>query len=192
MKSNHRTVLVVLFLALVATAPAAAQESTTSTTTSTPNSTVTSSPDQNASTVQVIGPLTRITEWDYSDGTFRLTIEAKAPTLLTVTEAVTSDSSGTGTGTLVRKRLSKGTNVVRINVQDSSNPALSLTTPGSIENNEYAWVKVETSSSLIGGPFDGTDVRDAAIGGALAIVIAVLDEAVAAKVGSNLGLERLA
>lgn len=163
-------------------------EESTGASTPTPEANSTSS-----STVQVVGPLVRIVDWEYKNGAFVLELEAKAPALLTVTESIDNRGEGSGTFTVTRHRLASGRNSLTIPVAKVSGTAsISLTTPGSLANNEGAYLKVRDSSPIIRGPFDGSDVTDAAIGGALAMLLAMVDEAVGAKLGVGKGIERVA
>lgn len=76
-------------------------------------------------------------------------------------------------------------------VRITSSSAVSMWTDDSLER-EQAYYLRKQSGFLISGPWTGSDVRDAALGGALGVVVAVLYEAVAAKVGATERGERVA
>jgi hypothetical protein len=66
-----------------------------------------------------------------------------------------------------------------------------LSSSDSHRNGRFTQLDV-SSGSLLAGPYGGSDVRDAAIGGALGVGIPVLYTAVRAKTGASEDTERVA
>jgi hypothetical protein len=180
----------------------AAQETPTETTTNTSTTTVTATPTaaptstatpvtDNSTATLVIGPLAKVTEWEYRDGEFTLSIETKAPTLLTISEAPDT-SRESGNGRLSRQRLARGENVVRFSTERTGSTIV-LTTPGSIRNGEYAYISPDGGSgSFLSGPPRPADVRDGAIGASLGTALAALIVIVRRRFGLHRGMVRQA
>jgi len=195
MKLTRLLTLLVLIVSIAgAAAPAAAQaNNSTPANASTATSSTATPPPTNATTEVVIGPLARVTSWSYADGTFRLTIEAKAPTLLTISESPETQSSGSGTISFTRHRLSRGTNELTVPVSNpGSDATLILSTPGSVNRGEAAFIRHSSGSALVSGPFDGADVRNSALGAALAVALGALYQVVKNRYAVHDGMERVA
>jgi|GEM_PF-3161012 len=207
-----RKMIVVLILLSSIAAPAAAQAANNTTATSittptpeataaedTPTSTATATPEpnppeDNSTTVVEIGPNTRVTSWTYRGGAFHVVIEADIPMRLTISEAVNQDGSGAGTITYQRRNLAAGTNEFRVPAETHNGEAtIVLSTPASEANDRAAFLHHDgNGASLLSGPFDGSDVRDGAIGGASGVGFAVLYVVARAKLGADQRGERLA
>jgi len=196
MKLTRLLTLLVLLVSIAgAAAPAAAQanNSTAATASTTATSSTATPPPTNATTEVVIGPLARVTSWSYADGTFRLTIESKAPTLLTISESPETQSSGSGTISFTRHRLSRGTNELTVPVSNpGSDATLILSTPGSVNRGEAAFILHSSGGALVSGPFDGADVRNAALAAALAVALGALYQVVKNRYAVHDGMERVA
>lgn len=175
-------------LGMVTTVASAQEGQNNSTSTNSTSDTISST------TVQTIDQNTRITNWSYSDGEFVLLVAADSPTRMTITQSIDTRDADSGTGTILRRSLSSGENRIVVNTHgSSSSPALFITTPQSIENEEYTYVKADSPSNLIPqGPYSGSDVQAAGVGGALSVAVMVLFRGAQAKVGSYSGGTRLA
>jgi hypothetical protein len=185
-----KTILAGLVLLLVASATAGvASAQANQTATATPSE----QPDN--STLVTVGPLTKVTDWTYQERQerFRLVVQAKTPVLLTAQEGIPDDGSGAGSISFKRQSLAAGENIVFVDapITDGTSTVV-LSTPGGISNGRAAYIKHKSGSSFISGPYTGKDVRDAGLGSALGVVIAVLYQAVAAKVGASEKAERIA
>jgi len=172
-----------------------ASPTATATPTSTPMATPEPNPpEDNTSAVVAIGPNTRITEWTYRGGAFHLVVEADIPMRLTITEAVQQEGSGSGTITFTRRNLAAGTNEFRIPAELHNGEAtITLSTSASEAQDTAAFLHYDGGgASLLSGPYDGSDVRDAGIGGALGTSLGALYVVARAKLGADQGGERLA
>lgn len=198
MKTTHRTLLLVLILLLVPST-AVAQQSTTNATpapgdesTSTNSTTTVATDESNQSALLVVDDHISLVEkrYDRDAGVLHLTFKSDA--YLAVSLVAPTEASGeTGTSEFRTAWLDPGT-TTRVTIPAPPNSKVWLLSAGSRDAGKIHHVRTTPPSSLIGGPWTGTDVRDAALGGALAIVIAMLDEAIAAKIGLGNGIERLA
>ncbi|TVT81801.1 hypothetical protein FQA18_20120, partial [Haloferax volcanii] len=106
-----------------------------------------------------------------------------------VTAPTGSTSTGAAAGNLVRRPIPPGRTTIRI---DSPEPRVTLVTSYSIENGQYTELRFEDGSALIAGPFTGTDVRDAAIGGTVGTSFGALLIIVRRRFGLHRGMERVA
>lgn len=101
-------------------------------------------------------------------------------------------SSSSETGTIESQThvvAADQTTTVRI----ASPGGVTIWTDESVNQGRFHYIRPGGSSSTFGtSTFTGSDVRNAGIGGALGVVIAVLYEAVSAKVGSSKRGERVA
>lgn len=91
---------------------------------------------------QQVGPNTRIVEWEYDDERegFTILYETDKSTTITITEAV-QFSEGSGSGRIYRERLPKGATEVFVKVpRRGGNAAVTMVTPGSLEENSYSFV----------------------------------------------------
>ncbi|WP_257627718.1 hypothetical protein [Haloplanus salinarum] len=175
------------------TAPALAQETNTSTPTVTP--TPTDAPS-NASAELVIDETLRITEWSYRGGTFIITFHSDTYQSVSLTAVPESSGSGASAGTVnyrERNVQPDAETEVRIDVPQSGGRArVWIFTSRSAETGEVHYLEAGRDSSLLSGPFDGSDVRDGAIGGASGVGFAVLYTVARAKLGADQEGERLA
>lgn len=135
-------------------------------------------------------PSVRIVEWDYNEDAkrFRIVFEADRPTTVFITYTTSTDTEGVSRGTSTAKPLAAGRTTV---FQTVPSGLVWLSTPRSQENDTFTELEAD-GSSLVSGPYDGSDVRDAGIGGALAVALAVLYEAVKAKAAARERGERVA
>ncbi|MFK8212081.1 hypothetical protein [Haloferax volcanii] len=135
-------------------------------------------------------PLLRIVDAEYRDGTAIITLEADAPRLVTVTAPTGSTSAGVASGNIVRRSVPNGRSTIRV---ASPEPRVTLTTSTSVGNGQYTEIRFDDGgSALIAGPFTGTDVRDAAIGGAFGTSFGALLIIVRRRFGLHRGMERVA
>lgn len=135
----------------------------------------------------VIDRSVAITEWRYQDGTFIIDFYAEDYTSLTM---VASPSGSSDQGAVeYRGAVLDGGSITTVRI--GSDSKVSMWTEASAENGRAVYLD-KPSTAFVSGPYDGTDVRNAAIGAALGVALAVLYEAVAAKLGSADGMERVA
>ncbi|MGB9957446.1 hypothetical protein ACOZ4B_13810 [Haloferax prahovense] len=197
--TRTHTIILVSCIALLLSVPGTvvAQETAnasapTETTTAAAPPTASESSNENETTYfgDVAGdPLLRIVDAEYRDGTAIITLEADAPRLVTVTAPTGSTSAGVASGNIVRRSVPKGRSTIRV---ASPEPRVTLTTSTSIRNQQYTEIRFEDGSALIAGPFTGTDVRDAAIGGAFGTSFGALLIIVRRRFGLHRGMERVA
>ncbi|RLM51929.1 hypothetical protein [Halorubrum sp. Atlit-28R] len=91
---------------------------------------------------QEIDADTRLVEWEYDRdrGGFRLLFESDESTRITLTEAV-QFGEGSGSGRIYQHRLPEGQTEVFVSVPlRAGQAAVTMTTPGSIANNRFAYV----------------------------------------------------
>lgn len=191
MKRILTLVMIVLCIAS-GSAIATAQESTPTTT---PTPTQTPSPEPQNQTAPpgapddldlVVDRQVALVDWDYRDGEFVLDVYASDYTTMTVA-ASPSTRSQSGSVNFESVVLEKETTTT---VRIPASRAITFWTENSVEDGRAYFLRKK--GDLITGPYSGDDVRNAAIGGAFGVVIAVLYEAVSAKVGAAERGERLA
>ncbi|EMA03630.1 hypothetical protein C438_13429 [Haloferax denitrificans ATCC 35960] len=191
------TIILVSCIALLFAVPGtvAAQETATAsapteTTTAAAPPTASESSNETAYFGDVAGDrAVRIVSAEYRDGTAIITLESDLPRTVTVTAPTGSTSTGAAAGNLVNRPIPPGRTTIRI---DSPEPRVTIVTSYSIENGQYTEIRFEDGSALIAGPFTGTDVRDAAIGGALGTSFGALLIIVRRRFGLHRGMERVA
>lgn len=186
-----RTILVgLLLIGLLATPMAAvAQESPTSTPTATP--TPGPADGDRPGEAQVFGdPAVYIESWSYSDGVFRIVFNSSdyRPSLM-LTAPVEHSQEGANRGAVVSRELLRGSTIVEI---ASPTGEVSITTSTSIQAGVYTKLDADQGGALVAGPWDGTDVRDAGIGGALGVALAVVLGALSVVSGDSNEGERIA
>lgn len=171
---HAKLMLVVVLIVTAGAAPVAAQENGTE------NATATSTPTPVPQDVVPFAgdPTVRITDWSYTDGTFRLILEADVPSLLTAT-AMPEGTAESGGGHIERVRLTKGRNVVTVPAPSGT---LFMTTPTSIDNGRYTYLDA-SGPPLIGGPFGAGDVRNGILYALLTGAIVLIVLAIRAKLG---------
>ncbi|AXG08640.1 hypothetical protein DU484_01540 [Haloplanus rubicundus] len=185
----------ILILSCIAptAAPVVAQENTNATETPAPTTTATPS---NSSAALVIDKTLQITEWSYRGGTFVITFHSDTYQSVSLTAVPESSSSGESSGTVnYRERFVQpnAETVVRIDVPKSDGRArVWIFSSRSAETGTVHYLEAGRSASLLSGPFDGSDVRDGAIGGASGVGFAVLYVVARAKLGADQRGERLA
>jgi len=192
------TIILVSCIALLVAVPGtvAAQETATAsapteTTTAAAPPTASESSNETAYFGDVAGDrAVRIVSAEYVDGTAVLVLESDLPRTVTVTAPTGSTSAGAAAGNLVSRPIPPGRTTVRI---DSPEPRVTIVTSYSIENGKYTEIRFDDGgSALIAGPFTGTDVRDAAIGGAFGTSFGALLIIVRRRFGLHRGMERVA
>ena len=85
---------------------------------------------------------TRLVDWEYNDDRegFELIFETDSRTSITLTEAVQFEE-GAGGGRIFQQRLPAGTSEVFVSVpRRGGEAAVTMTTPGSINNNRFSYV----------------------------------------------------
>jgi len=181
-----KLVLIAVLLSCIALVPAAAAQSA-STPTAANQSAGPDGPDVDREVIAVIDEDLAVTSVEYVDN--ELVIEFYSSEFKTVSlapQAETSEQYGT-----VESRTyvvdADTTTTVRIPTPGG----VSLWTQDSIDAGRIHFLRKPSGGGLISGPYTANDVRDAGIGGALGVVIAVLYEAVSAKVGSAQRGERV-
>jgi len=98
--------------------------------------------DKPESYAQEIDSQTRLVSWSYDDDRagFELRFETDRSTQITLTEAV-QFSEGAGSGRIYQQRLPEGTTDVFVSVpRRGGQAAVTMTTPGSVENNRFSYV----------------------------------------------------
>jgi cytoskeletal protein RodZ len=177
-----------------ASTPVASSTSTASPSTATPEPTATRTPvpgtnltgPAGAPSVElVVDEHVAITHTAWSDGTFRLRIYADTYTSITLLASPDADSQQ-GTAEFESRVLRKDTTTT---VRIDSNTGVTAWTDESARDGRVVYLR-KPSQSIVSGPYDGTDVRNAGIGGAAGVAIAVLYEAVAAKLGAENRFQR--
>ncbi|WP_255151331.1 hypothetical protein [Halorarius halobius] len=190
-----KRLLLALLLLLAATGTVAAQNGSNAST-MTATDTISPTPTPTASNVtyeaDLYGdPAVKIRKWRYHAGssTFFVTFESEVPRLVTFTFTSSAGGEGVSKGSIIKKPIPRGVSTVQVTI---SSGVVWISTPVSQSNGAFTQLEADTGSSLLAGPYDGSDVRDAGIGGALGVALAVLYEAVKAKTGANERGERLA
>lgn len=132
---------------------------------------------------------TYVTDWRVSNGTLYIDLYAQIPTRVQVTE--TNDVEGASYVAISKQNIPPGHHTMTVDLQRPDDYMVLVYTRQSINNNRALKI-AEKPGSIIGGPWDKHDVRNGAIGGALGVVLAVLYEAVSAKIGASERGERVA
>ncbi|MDS0276450.1 hypothetical protein NDI85_01360 [Halomicroarcula sp. S1AR25-4] len=184
MKSH---IVIILVLSSIAFAGVASAQQATSTPTTTPSNSTVSAPSGAPDAELVVDSDVVVTSYRYEDG--EMIIKFWSSEFKSISVAPRADSSESGTVTARAFVLDEDTiTTVRI----ASPGGVSFWTAESMEqNNQWHYLR-KPSTFLITGPWSGSDVRDAGLGGALGVMIAVLYEAVSAKIGASQRGERLA
>jgi hypothetical protein len=136
----------------------------------------------------VIDEDTAVVSFDHANGEAVIEVYSTAYKPVSFAPEV-SDRSRTGTvQSQTRAVEADQTTTVRI----ATPGGVTIWTDKSVNNGQFHYIRPTGSSFVVSGPYSGSDVRDAGIGGALGVVIAVLYEAVSAKIGSSERGERVA
>ena len=147
-----------------------------------------SGPDSGPSNYKlVIDENVGVVDYSVEDGVF--VIEFYSDEFKSVTLSAAPDTSSQSGSISFRSVVVEKDTTTTVRITSSS--AVSMWTDDSLER-EQAYYLRKQSGFLISGPWTGSDVRDAALGGAFGVVVAVLYEAVAAKVGATERGERVA
>jgi hypothetical protein len=171
-------------LAVTATGGAVAQQNTTATPANTTTTTET------VDGTRFYGDdAVRIVDWTYTDGTFTITFHATREKLVTMTAAPAGSGEGSSPGNVKQVWIGEGRTTVQMNAPTGD---VWLSTSTSVANGRYTALSASKDNHLLAGPYTGSDVRNAGIGGALGVALAVLYEAVAAKIGTTERGERMA
>lgn len=127
-----------------------------------------------------------VTDWHYSDGTFK--IDVYSSEYKTMTFAANPESRGSS-GTFQWKvvALDKGKTTT---VEVAATKAVTMSTEESRQAGRGYYIKKE--GILISGPYSGDDVFNAGLGGAIGVTLAVLYEAMASKLAVSNPPERVA
>lgn len=183
-----RIILILVIVSCLAPGAAFAQENQT-TSTPTPTATPTSTPAGSSSTGvhPVFGDpdVSVVDYWYDSDRSrFFIVFRAERPQSVTITTPANED----GRGSIYTRVLHDGR--TRVSVQTSARK-VSITTEDSREAGYFTQLDAG-GGALVGGPYDGADVRDAGIGGAFGAILAFLYEAVKVKSQAGQQGERVA
>ncbi|GCF14610.1 hypothetical protein Harman_25450 [Haloarcula mannanilytica] len=183
---NPRTpILLILIASCIAfAAPAAAQETTNATATLTNVSAPADAPND---VELVVDENVVVTDYRYEDG--QMIIDFWSDEYTVVSVAPQADSSSEAGSVTFRAAVVDADTTTTVRVPSSG--GVTLWTEQSIEQQRFHYLR-KPNTFIITGPWSGEDVRNAALGSALGVVIAVLYEAVSAKVGSAQRGERLA
>ncbi|WP_255318044.1 hypothetical protein [Halomicrobium sp. LC1Hm] len=128
-----------------------------------------------------------VVDYQVEDGEF--VIDFYSDEFKSVTISAAPDTSSQSGSISFRSVVVEADTTTTVRITSSS--AVSMWTDDSLEREQAHYLRKQ-SDFLISGPWTGSDVRDAALGGALGVVLAVLYEAVAAKVGATERGERVA
>lgn len=181
MKPTRSAVLIVLLLsAALVPATVAGQEATPTTATSTNASAEGTRVDQ----------LTTLVDYRLDAGELVLVFDSDGGNTVTVTE--TAPGSGATQVSVRRFDLARGKEVVRVPLMSASNPSVLITSRLSLEAGTGTAVKVQNGVTLLAGPYDGSDVRDAALGGALGVAAVIALGALRTVTGESDEGERIA
>lgn len=197
-------IIALIVLSIVPAAAAAAEVTTTA-----PNGTATTAPDDGAATATptptasstnasappgapsevelVIDEDLVLVDHGTVNGQLQLRFWSTAYKAVSIAPAVDSDDSA---GTLeFRAEVVDKDKETLVRVPDTG--GVTMWTEASIAQNRFHYVKTG-SGSLISGPYSGSDVQTAGLFGALGVSIAVLYQAIAAKLGASEPARRVA
>lgn len=161
--------VVVVSLAIGSVGLVSAQEVPANNSTISPTATETPTNETNSSAVVegggiVIDDTTRLTKWEYRDGTFYLSIEADRTAVLTVSEVV-QPKRGAGEMSIQKKRVASGTTTIEIDVDRvAGHAAIAITTPDSLEDGRGVYVSTGQASG--DSPLERTTSTAGWLGGA--------------------------
>lgn len=141
-----------------------------------PNATETETPNGGGI---VVDDTVRLSEWEYRDGTFYLTLEADRTAVLTITEVIQPER-GAGEMSIRRTRIASGTSTVEIDVERvAGQAAVAITTSRSLEDGRGVYVS--TGQTATGGPFEATTSTAGWFGGASVVLFMFVAAGVRAK-----------
>jgi len=144
-------------------------------------------PDTSRDVEIVVDENVAILDTEYNSGTFKLRVYSDAYTTLTLAAAPDGSSEK---GTIQFKTEALDANKI-VDIYISSESGVTAWTDASAEDGRAVYVR-KPSQGIVDGPYDGADVRNGAAGAAIGVAIAVIYEAVAAKIGAADRMERFA
>jgi hypothetical protein len=197
---NLKTILIAAVLLGLLAAPSVAAQSTETTnatnspapaSTATPTDTPTSEPS-NATSMLALDERTNLVEKSYNRNTGVLTLtfesERYAPLQLLVIE---DTDASTGSATFQSMNLQPGQRT-EVQIEAPPNTRVWLSTDLSRQNGELHFVRTTQGDALLGGPWSGADVRDAAFASASGVALMVLYRLVLERSAINRDGERVA
>jgi hypothetical protein len=123
-----------------------------------------------------ISPATRITDYTYQNGVWRVTVESEISTTLTIAEATRMDEGGARSFRIRQYRVQRGTSTVTFQADRVDGmAAISVTTPESIQGGEGAYVQ---AGDAVGNPLADTSPTLGWFGGAGVAVLSFVGAAV--------------
>lgn len=181
-----KRIILLVIVSSIAFSGLVAAETPTPTATDTTNATAPDSAPDNAALV--IDSQTVVVDYSVQNG--EMVIDLYSTEYKTVSFGP-SPSSGSETGTIQSQThvvAADQTTTVRI----ASPEGVTIWTNESVTDGRFHYISPSGYSLFGSSTFTGSDVRNAGIGGAIGVAIAVLYEAVSAKIGSSERGERVA
>jgi hypothetical protein len=124
---------------------------------------------------QPIDDQVSLIDWRYEDGTFVLRFDTEVPRKIVITEAVTPDSSESGSLAIKRVTLSRGNSTVRITVGAGSEGAgVVITSTEGIDQGRAAFVSTGQGSGSSSSPLAGSSSTVGWIGGSVLALLSVV------------------
>lgn len=141
------------------------------------------------SVVQV-DTLTVVSDYELRNGDLWIEFRSEGGNTLSITETAQSDGA-----TQVRVRtvdIPRGTSTVTVNVFDSAQASVLITSRLSLQQNSGTTLAVDSADPLIAGPFTATDAQAAGVGAGLGVAITTLYMVAKVVYGRNEQPERMA
>ncbi|MFC7077898.1 hypothetical protein [Haloarcula halophila] len=183
----RRFALLLIVACSIALVPTVGAQETTSTPTPTANGTANvTAPAQAPAAELVVDDDLVVTDYRYQDGEMVITFWSSQYKAVNIAPAAGQSSAGTVSFEAAVVDADRKT-TVRV----ASPSGVTLWTDKSIENQRFHYLR-KPSTFFVSGPWSGSDVRDAGLGGAIGVAFACLYYAVAAKIGAAERGERVA
>lgn len=116
-----------------------------------------------------------LTDWQYDQGTFTLEFRTNVPREVVITEAVNTESAGSGDLAIKKITLSRGNSTVQITVgAPDGNAGVTITTTEGANQGRAAFVSAGGVSGSGSSPLAGSSATMGWIGGALLALLAVV------------------
>ncbi|ACO54901.1 ORF6 [Halorubrum pleomorphic virus 1] len=180
---NKKSLLVVLVIALAVVPFAATAQTTPGQNQTAPNS---SSP----TVISQVDSITAITDYELRDGDLWIQFQSSGGNTLSITETAGSEGA-----TQVRVRsvdIPRGTSTVTIDLFNSADGSVLITSRLSLEQNSGTVVSVSGGSAIISGPFTASDAQASGLGAAISVASVTLLLVFRASRGESTEGERIA
>jgi len=131
--------------------------------------------DNNSSTptaLSSVDKLTVITDYELRDGNLWIEFYSEGGNTLKITETTSGD--GAVQVAIRQEDIPRGYSTTTVDLISTDDPSVLITTRFSLQEGTGTKLSVDTSSSIVSGPFDGSDAQAAGFCGALGVALTTL------------------